>query len=225
MKTLKLKTLALSLAVAGAASVAVVPAVSQAGVSANAGVFTDYIWRGMNQSAEGTGQPALQGGLDYEHDSGLFVGTWASTLDTGYEYDLYAGWGGSFEGFDLGAAYTAYMYTEDSKTNELNFEEVNLSAGYGPVSLAYDINVTKGSKATHYAVSLDAGSVAEGMSLTYGASNTNETGSKSQGYLDIGYATTLDMGVDLGVNVIMSDANTDDTTYFVVGLSKSFDLM
>jgi hypothetical protein len=32
MKTLKLKTLALSLAVAGAASVAVVPAVSQAGV-------------------------------------------------------------------------------------------------------------------------------------------------------------------------------------------------
>ena len=224
-KTFKLKNLALSLAVAGAASVAMVPATSQAGVSANIGGFTDYIWRGMNQSTQGTGQLALQGGFDYEHDSGLFAGVWGSTLDVGYEYDLYAGWGGSFSGVDLGATYTAFKYTEDSSTNPLNFEEVNLSVGYGLVSVGYDINVTKGSKATHYSVSLDASPVAEGVSLTYGASNTNTTGSKAQGYFDIGYSTSLDMGVDLGVDVILSDANTDDTSYIVVGMTKSFDLM
>ena len=223
-KAFQLKTLLLSMAVAGAATMAIAPAAAQAGVSANAGFVTDYIWRGMNQSAEGTGQPALQGGLDYEHDSGLFVGTWASTMDQGYEYDLYAGWGGSVKGFDLGATYTAYMYTEDSSTNELNFQEVNLSAGYGPVSIGYDINVTEDAKDTHYSVSLDASAVAEGISLTYGATDDGVSGTPSMGYFDIGYATDVE-GFDLGVDVIFSDANTDDTTFFVVGLSKSFDLM
>ena len=224
-KTFKLKNLALSLAVAGAASVAMVPAASQAGVSANVGFVSDYIWRGIKQG-DTKGEPALQGGLDYEHDSGLFIGGWASTVTKGYEYDLYAGWGGSFNGVDLGAAYTSYMYTDDAKDNGLaNFEEVNLSAGYSFVSVGYDIDVTKGSKSTHYSITLDAGSIAEGISLTYGSSNTNTSGSKAADYLDFGYSTTLDMGVDLGVNVIASGNQNQDTTYFVVGMSKTFDLM
>lgn len=229
-KTFKLKNLALSLAVAGAASVAMVPAASQAGVSANVGVFTDYVFRGFNQASD-TGSPALQGGFDYEHDSGLFAGVWGSTMDYGYEYDLYAGWGGSFEGVDLGAAYTAYYYTdEDVYGDGAAFEEINLSAGYGPVSLAADFDVdSDNTNYIHYAISLDASSIAEGVSLTYGVTQTEDekdgTEYKDAGYLDIGYSTTLDMGVDLGVNFVMADAGADDTSYLVVGLSKSFDLM
>ncbi|MEA1988147.1 MAG: TorF family putative porin [Pseudomonadota bacterium] len=229
-KTFKLKNLALSLAVAGAASVAMVPAASQAGVSANVGVFTDYVFRGFNQASD-TGSPALQGGFDYEHDSGLFAGVWGSTMDYGYEYDLYAGWGGSFEGVDLGAAYTAYYYTdEDVYGDGAAFEEISLSAGYGPVSLAADFDVdSDNTNYIHYAISLDASSIAEGVSLTYGVTQTEDekdgTEYKDAGYLDIGYSTTLDMGVDLGVNFVMADAGADDTSYLVVGLSKSFDLM
>jgi len=229
-KTFKLKSLALSLAVAGAASVAMVPATSQAGVSANVGVVTDYVFRGFNQSTD-TGSPAIQGGFDYEHDSGLFAGIWGSTMDYGYEYDLYAGWGGTFNGVDLGAAYTAYYYTdEDVYGKGAAFEEINLSAGYGPVSVAADLDVdSDNTNYIHYAVSLDASAVAEGVSLTYGVTQTDKdsTGAKTKdaGYLDIGYSTTLDMGVDLGVNFVMADAGADDTSYLIVGLSKSFDLM
>ena len=231
-KTFKLKNLALSLAVAGAASVAMVPAASQAGVSANVGVFTDYVFRGLNQAAD-KGTPALQGGFDYEHDSGLFAGVWGSTMDQGFEYDLYAGWGGSFEGVDLGIGYISYMYSEDvgeADSGSSAFEEINLSAGYGPISIGYDLGTdntvasTDEDKYVHYSVSADMGAIAEGVSLTYGATKYDGADDAS-GYFDIGYATTLDMGVDLGVNMILSDANTDDTTYFVVGLSKSFDLM
>ncbi|MDX1353152.1 MAG: hypothetical protein R3254_09070, partial [Thiomicrorhabdus sp.] len=78
-------------------------------------------------------------------------------------------------------------------------------------------------------VSLDASAIADGVSLTYGVTQTDKdsTGAKTKdaGYLDIGYSTTLDMGVDLGVNFVMSDAGADDTSYLIVGLSKSFDLM
>jgi len=232
-KALKLKTLALSLAVASAAAVSIVPAAAQAGVSANIGFVSDYVFRGFNQAAS-KGSPALQGGFDYEHDSGLFAGVWGSTLDTGYEYDLYGGWGGTFSGVDLGAMYTNYSYTDKdylgSSTKAGAFEEINLSAGYGPVSIGYDIGkdntpVGKSTDYTHYSVSLDASSIAEGMSLTYGASAFDGSSADDSGYFDVGYSTTLDMGVDLGVDMIFSDANTDNTSYFVVGMSKSFDLM
>lgn len=229
-KTLKLKTLALSLAVAGAASVAMVPAAAQAGVSANAGVFTDYIFRGFNQ-ASSTGSPALQGGLDYESDMGVYAGIWASTMDKEYEYDLYAGWAGTVSDIDLGIAYTNYSYTDKVAyaPGASAFEEINTSIGYGPVSFAMDFDVDPdNTNYIHYALGLDASSIAEGMSLTYGVTKTDKNNgvkTKDAGYLDIGYATTLDMGVDLGVDFVMSDAGADDTSYLVVGLSKSFDLM
>ncbi len=229
-KAFQLKTLLLSMAVAGAATIAVAPATAQAGVSANVGFVTDYIFRGVNQSTS-KGSPALQGGFDYEHDSGLFAGVWASTMDKEYEYDLYAGWGGSVNGFDLGIMYTNYSYTDKVAyaPGASSFEEVNLSAGYGPVSVGLDMDVDPDiTNYVHYSVSLDASAVAEGVSLTYGATMTdrNSAGYKAKdaGYLDVGYATDVE-GFDLGVDVIFSDANTDNTTYFVVGLSKSFDLM
>lgn len=46
--------------------------------SANIGVVSNYIWRGVTQTQDG---PAVQGGLDYNHPSGFYVGTWASNVD------------------------------------------------------------------------------------------------------------------------------------------------
>ncbi|MCK7581618.1 MAG: TorF family putative porin [Chromatiales bacterium] len=40
-------------------------------VSANIGVVSNYVWRGLTQT---DGGPAIQGGLDYEHASGLLCG-------------------------------------------------------------------------------------------------------------------------------------------------------
>ncbi len=39
---------------------------------------TDYVFRGVSHSRE---KPALQGGIDFKHDSGFFVGIWGSNVE------------------------------------------------------------------------------------------------------------------------------------------------
>lgn len=43
----------------------------------NVGLFSQYIFRGLTQTNE---KPALQGGFDYSHSSGIYLGTWASNI-------------------------------------------------------------------------------------------------------------------------------------------------
>jgi uncharacterized protein (TIGR02001 family) len=50
---------------------------SSSPLSFNIGIDSDYRYRGISQTK---GKPALSMGADYEHSSGLYVGTWASTL-------------------------------------------------------------------------------------------------------------------------------------------------
>ena len=66
----------------GLTSIAATPASAQiAGLSANAAVTTNYIFRGISQSG---GNIAVQGGLDYNiGTTGFAVGAWASSIDFG----------------------------------------------------------------------------------------------------------------------------------------------
>ena len=43
----------------------------------NIGVTTDYRFRGISQSRL---DPAIQGGADFTHKSGLYLGFWASSI-------------------------------------------------------------------------------------------------------------------------------------------------
>lgn len=67
----------------------------QAEISGNASLTSDYRFRGISQSQKA---PAIQGGIDYAHKSGLYVGNWNSSVSSevylqgsGMESDLYAG--------------------------------------------------------------------------------------------------------------------------------------
>src|SRR5262245_6966550 len=62
----------------------------------NMAIVSDYRFRGISQTFK---QPALQGGLDYSHSSGFYVGNWNSNIDEGagfpsgnLEMDFYGGW-------------------------------------------------------------------------------------------------------------------------------------
>lgn len=61
-------------------------------LSFNLGATSDYIWRGVTQTEN---DPALQGGIDWEHNSGLYLGSWASNVsfdgDSDIELDIYGG--------------------------------------------------------------------------------------------------------------------------------------
>src|SRR5262249_56877167 len=46
-------------------------------LSANVGLFSQYVFRGISQTNE---KPAVQGGFDVGHKSGFYVGTWASNI-------------------------------------------------------------------------------------------------------------------------------------------------
>jgi uncharacterized protein (TIGR02001 family) len=91
-------------------------------LTGNVGFYSQYIFRGLSQTDR---KPALQGGFDYAHSSGLYAGTWASNIswlrDGGayrsggsLEWDFYAGWKPSFGDFtfDLGTLY--YWYPGDA---------------------------------------------------------------------------------------------------------------
>jgi uncharacterized protein (TIGR02001 family) len=84
---------------------------------------TDYVFRGITQTFE---QPAIQGGFDYAHSSGLYLGTWGSNVsglqytDGSMEWDFYGGWTKSFGDFGLnvGAIYYYYPGAEISPAGE-----------------------------------------------------------------------------------------------------------
>jgi uncharacterized protein (TIGR02001 family) len=84
-------------------------------LSFNAGVVTDYRYRGISQTRL---KPAVQGGLDFAHKSGFYLGAWASTIkwieDSGgpdgkVELDLYGGYKG-----ELAKGLTASLMAVDT---------------------------------------------------------------------------------------------------------------
>jgi uncharacterized protein (TIGR02001 family) len=91
-------------------------------IAFNVGVTTDYIFRGISQSQH---DPAIFGGVDYSHSSGLYAGTWLSTQKwvdeslgavsaykdgSKLELDLYGGYKGTAGdiGYDIGLIHYAY---------------------------------------------------------------------------------------------------------------------
>lgn len=117
--------------IAAAVGLAVAP-VAQAELSANIGAVSNYVWRGVTQTDDAA---AIQGGLDYAHESGLFVGTWASNVDWGpkTEYDLYGGFSGSAGDFGYKLQYIYYGYLggeNDFGNKPYDFSEIGVSGSY-----------------------------------------------------------------------------------------------
>ena len=87
-------------------------------VSGNVAMTSDYRFRGVSLSA---GVFAIQGGVDLAHESGFYLGTWASSIQGGTPYgevelDVYGGWTGDVaEGVtvDVGLLYYIYPTTDD----------------------------------------------------------------------------------------------------------------
>ena len=103
------------------------------GLTANATVTSNYVFRGETQSNE---DPAIQGGIDYTHSSGFYAGAWGSNVDfqnvgSGLEYDLYLGIGFDVtQDVKLDVGYIDYSYTNNSVDNLKGSNEVFVGAKY-----------------------------------------------------------------------------------------------
>jgi len=194
---------------------------SFAGVSANVGAMSDYWFRGLDQSGDG-GNASMMAGLDYESDMGFYAGTWLASLPSDLEYDLYAGYSGAYEDFSYGVGVIAYLYDK----YEGDYVEYNLSAGYGPVSVSYNIGTLDepGAPDVDYTFASITGEY-EGAYLTYGVYGDDVDGS----YFEAGYGMTYE-GLDMSVAAIFPDddnsanAWVSDTDKLTFTISKSFDL-
>jgi uncharacterized protein (TIGR02001 family) len=99
---LKSKTALAVLALIGSTAAfaqAAAPAAPENTLAFNVGAVSQYRFRGIEQTS---GKAAIQGGLDFTHTSGLYLGAWASNVNWikdfngstkgDYEVDLYGGY-------------------------------------------------------------------------------------------------------------------------------------
>lgn len=156
----------------------------------NAGLFSDYRFRGFTQTDY---KPAFQGGFDYAHKSGVYVGNWNSNVSSvlfngaSLEMDFYGGYKmavGDF-GIDIGLIYYYYpgtgKYVPEFKAKNL---EGYIGGSYGPVSLKYYHSFTN-----FFGLSSDA----LGVTATTGSIDT-----KGSQYIDLSAA--LNLGDGFGIN-------------------------
>jgi uncharacterized protein (TIGR02001 family) len=85
---------------------------------------------------------AIQGGITVTHESGLYVGTWASNLSgwgtfggSNTELDIYGGFAKDLGGVTLDVGLTWYMYPGGADKTDFAEPYVKLSTTTGPVSL------------------------------------------------------------------------------------------
>ncbi len=244
---MKKTLIATSIASAFSLSALTMPSIAAAEVSANIGVVSNYYFRGGTLSDD---QAAVQGGVDYAHESGFYAGTWASTLggnDPSYELDLYAGYGGSVGdlGYDVGYVYFAYP----DSTDDFDYGEVygSLTYSYFTAGLAYTANsqadeggYTEGDLYYYAGVDVPFGDSGYTGSLYYGYYTFDDDGdakSDGSGVYDLDYDHwTASLSKDAGdfgsfnLNLELAEAaedsvggadNVDDLKVWV-GWSKSF---
>ena len=88
-------------------------ATSPHSVSGNMGIFSDYRFRGISQTFV---QPAIQGGIDYSHSSGFYLGNWNSNVsgnsfvDGTIEMDIYGGYKFGAGPVTLDVGLLQYLY-------------------------------------------------------------------------------------------------------------------
>ncbi len=108
-------------------------------VSGNIGLVSEYRFRGIDQTFS---KPAIQGGFDYTHPSGVYLGNWNSNVSSGAGYpngniemDFYGGYKRAFEDFsaDAGLIYYAYPGTSPKIDNK----ELYVGGGWKFVSAKF----------------------------------------------------------------------------------------
>lgn len=121
--------------------------------SANIGLVSNYVFRGITQTKDNL---ALQGGLDYAHESGFYAGIWGSNVSwiigsgaTGnadIELDTYAGFKNNFAGdfsYDVGFVRYNYpgSYAPPATYAKADTDEIYGSIGYKWISAKYSYSL------------------------------------------------------------------------------------
>jgi uncharacterized protein (TIGR02001 family) len=125
-------------------------------LTGNAGLFSDYRFRGFTQTGY---KPAFQGGFDFAHKSGFYLGNWNSNVESGLyngaslEMDFYGGYKTTFGDFGFDIGYLYYFYPNSGADNsipgatgpttKISNGEIYVGGTWGPLSAKWFYSTTK----------------------------------------------------------------------------------
>ena len=209
-----MKKLLLALMMAAGISVA------QAQVTGNLGLTSDYRFRGVSQTQNA---PAVQGGIDYNHVSGLYIGNWNSSVSSqlytngaGVESDVYAGFKKQvFGNFTLDVGSMNYFYPRAGTNGSFDTNEVYAGIGYKElVTVKYshaisDYFGTANSKNSFY-VQADAAIPVVGKLVAVAhVGRTDVNNNSNLNYTDYNFGVAYDLqGWNLAAKYYMNDNKT-----------------
>jgi len=210
------------LAAAVLAASAAVPSLAYAQLSFNAGVVTDYRYRGISQSRL---KPAVQGGVDYAAGA-FYVGAWASSIkwikdgggDASVELDLYGGYKGEIaKDFTFDVGFLTYQYPSNKLNPSANTNELYGALTYGPVTAKYSHSVSNlfgfaDSKGSGY-LDLNATFDVGGFLITPHVGRQTVKNNSAVSYTDV----SLTVAKDVGNGVVLSATVVDTNTAAYVG--------
>jgi len=197
-------------------------------LSYNVGVTSDYRFRGIAQTST---NPALQGGVDFAHKSGLYLGAWGSNVswikdytgatDGSFELDLYAGYKGGIGKdltYDLGLI--TYQYPGNTAATNANTTEIYGALTFGLVTAKYSRSTgnfianpnSSGSAYFEVAAAIDLGN---GYSLTphIGRQSIPNVVNNAGDCTDYSLTVAKDFGNGLVVSVAAIGTNADKPFY------------
>ena len=222
-----LRLSAMSLAVAGAISVA--PSAANAEVAASVAVANMYLWRGYDL---GNGSAAVSGDLSYSN-SGFYTGIWGSSGDSswGTEYDLFVGYGAEFSGFSVDLSLWNYMYPSapDSLLADMpmiddfgGLTDAVLSLGFAGFSVAVYDNIAGGSGNEYYTIgySYDAFSILVGKHDRVGFDPV-DFADADMVHVNLSYAYNDNLSFTFSQQV---DNESDDDLKFVLNYSLPIEM-
>lgn len=193
-------------------------------LSFNAGVVTDYRYRGISQSRL---KPALQGGVDFAHKSGFYLGAWGSTIkwikdipggNASVEIDLYGGFKGTAGpvGYDVGVL--TYQYPSNNLNPSANTTELYGALTGGPVTLKYSHATTNlfgfaNSKNSYYLDLSGAFDLGDGWSLTPHIGYQKVKNNNNFSYTDYSLTVGKDLGNGLSASAALVGTDADKALY------------
>jgi uncharacterized protein (TIGR02001 family) len=162
-------------------------------ISANVGLFSQYIFRGVSYSRE---RPAIQGGIDLVHPSGFYAGAWSTSLsgvaisNASSEIDFYGGYATAIGPLSLDAGLL-YFHFPGGKYNLSGERYETLEAYAGATWSALNV---KYSHAVSDFFGVNSASVSQDLGLSPAGR------SRGSGYLEANLNLDIGGGYQLGLH-------------------------
>jgi len=198
-------------------------------LTANVAVASEYRYRGLMQTNR---RPAIQGGFDFSHSSGFYLGNWNSNISwlgdsnpavsAPIEMDFYGGFKNTFAGgdwnYDIGVLQYYYPGDYPAGFTRPYTTELYAGIGYGPVMLKYSYAPTNlfgfaDSKNSWY-LDLTANVPLNFWDLTLNAHvGYQKVQVVNASYTDWKIGLTKDLGKGFALAVAYIDTNADKSVY------------